>query len=191
MAGRLGLDRNRDYATTADGCRSEIRVSEPQRRIGVILALGIFICSAYLLATSSPWLLVESALLRGLPLGTLITWAGIVSLPMASFLGFHQFLNRETKPTRVCRSFMICLLLLSTVWGFVAYGLAGNWAFNFSNQTDSFRGGVVAGEIFWVYSKSIVAITVLASAVFLALTLFLKRREFKRKKKKFRFTRNL
>ena len=116
MSGRLGLDRKRDYAGTADGFRGDIRVSERQRIIGVILALGVFICSAYLLATSSPWLLVESARLPGLPLGTLIAWAGIVSLPMASFLGFRRFLNRETKPAWVYRSFTICLLLLSTAW---------------------------------------------------------------------------
>lgn len=70
---------------------------------------------------------------------------------------------------------MICLLMLCAAWGFVAYGLAGNWAFNFSTQTDSFQGSVVAGEIFWAYSKSIVAMTLLASAILFAFSLFLKR----------------
>lgn len=70
---------------------------------------------------------------------------------------------------------MIGLLLLCAAWGFVAYGLAGNWAFNFSNQSGSFRGSVAAGEIFWAYSKSIVGLAVLAPAVLMALALFSKR----------------
>ncbi|MEJ2257556.1 MAG: hypothetical protein P8X98_11230 [Woeseiaceae bacterium] len=166
------MDRKRDYAETADDFWSDTLVSELQRRLAVILALGVFVCSAYLLATASAWLLVEPLRLSGLPLGTLIAWIGIVSLPMASFLGFHRFLNRETRPARISRSLMICLLLLGAAWGFVAYGLAGNWAFNFSNQTDSFRGSAAAGEIFWAYSKSIVSVTLLVSAVLFALTLF-------------------
>jgi len=129
----------------------------------------------YLLATASPWLLFESARLPGLPLGTLIAWAGIVSLPIASFLGFHRFLNRATRPARVSRSLIIFFLLLCASWGFVAYGLAGNWAFNFSNLTGSFRGSVAAGQIFWAYSKSIFAITLLASAALFALSLFTER----------------
>lgn len=151
-------------------------MSEPQRRILVILALMVFVGSAYLLATASPWLLIEPTRLSGLPLGTLVAWAGIVSLPVASFLGFHRLLNRDSRPAKIFRSLMICLLLLCATWGFVAYGLAGNWSFNFSNQTDSFQGSVAAGEIFWAYSKSIVAMTLLASAALFALSLILKPR---------------
>jgi hypothetical protein len=171
---RLGIDRKRDYAEIADHFWSDIRVSEPQRRLAVILALAVFVCCVYLLATASPWLLVESARVPGLPLGTLIAWAGLVSLPIASFLGFHRFLNREARPARISRSLMIFLLLLCAAWGFVAYGLAGNWALNFSNRTDSFQGSVAAGEIFWAYSKSIVAMTLLASATLFVLSLVLK-----------------
>ncbi|MGD8347544.1 MAG: hypothetical protein PVI83_09880 [Lysobacterales bacterium] len=150
-------------------------MSKLQRRFAVILTLGVFGCSVYLLATASPWLLAESARWPGFPLGTLIAWAGIVSLPMASFLGFHRFLNRETRLSRISRSLMTILLFLCAAWGFVAYGLAANWAFNFSNTTNSFRGNVAAGEIFWAYSQSIVALTLLASAVLFAFTFFIQR----------------
>ena len=127
--------------------------------------------SVYLLATASPWLLAESARLPGLPFGTLVTWMGIVSLPIASFSGFRELLSRDTRVARVFRSLMICLLLLCAGWGFVSFGLAGNWAFNFSNGADSFQGSVLAGEIFWAYTVSIVAMTLLASAVMFALTM--------------------
>ena len=67
---------------------------------------------------------------------------------------------------------MIGMLLLCAAWGFVSYGLAGNWAFNFSNRAGSFQGSVLAGEVFWAYTISIVAMTLLASAALIALTLF-------------------
>ena len=174
MDGRLWSRRIRHYPRTAGDFRSAIRVSELKRRIAVISALGVFACSAYLLATASPWLLVEPVRSWGLPLGTLVAWAGIVSLPLASFLGFHRLLNRKTRPARVARASMIGLLLLCAAWGFVAYGLAGNWAFNFSNQSGSFRGSVAAGEIFWAYSKSIVGLAVLAPAALFLLAVLLK-----------------
>lgn len=146
-------------------------MKESRRTLVVILALAIFFSSVYLLATASPWLLAESARLPGLPFGTLVTWMGIVSLPIASFLGFREFLNRDTRVARVFRSLMICMHLLCAGWGFVSFGLAGNWAFNFSNTADSFQGSVLAGQIFWAYTLSIVATTLLASAVLFALRL--------------------
>jgi hypothetical protein len=59
MLGRLGIDRKRLFIETADDFWRDIRVSELQRRLALILALGVFVCSAYILATASPWLLVE------------------------------------------------------------------------------------------------------------------------------------
>jgi hypothetical protein len=148
-----------------------------QKRSLMILALGIFVCSAYLLATASPLLLVESARFPGLPMGSLITWAGIASLPIALFLGFDQVLRQRSRLARVFRSVMTGLLLLSAGWGFVSYGLAGNWAFNFSNQTDSFQGSEAAGKFFWAYSISIVTMTLLVSAVLCAFVLFSNRKD--------------
>jgi len=59
---------------------------------------------------------------------------------------------------------MFCLLLLSAAWGFVSYGLAGNWAFNFSNQSGSFRGSVAAGGVFRAYTVAVVAASLVVSA---------------------------
>lgn len=149
-----------------------------QRKTVVILALVVFVFSAYLLAMSSPWLLIQPVGLPGMPLGTLITWAGIVSLPVASLLGFHKFLSREIRPARVSRLMLIGLLLSCTAWGLVGYGLAGNWAFNFSNQTDSFQGSGTASKIFWAYSISLIVTSLLASVVFFVFTLFFRHRDW-------------
>ena len=130
----------------------------------VMLALGFLACSAWLLATGSPWLLVEMTLAPGLPLGTLVAWAGIISLPVASFLGFQGYLGRESRLSRGSRYSLLCLLLLSVAWGLVSYGLAGNWAFNFSHQSGSFRGSVAAGGVFRVYTVTVVAANLFVSA---------------------------
>jgi hypothetical protein len=150
-------------------------MSALQRKSLLLVALAIFACSAYLLTTASPLLLVEPARFPGLPLGTLITWAGILSLPCASYLAFHRFLGRKTRLARVSKALMRGLLLLGAGWGFLSYGLAGNWRFNFSGQADSFRGGVAAGEIFWAYTISIVVITLLMSVAISVFSLFLNR----------------
>ena len=172
MPGRLGLVRNSDYAATLDGFLSDFRMKEPRRRFLAILALAVVVFTVYLLATASPWLSAETVGFSGLPLGTLVTWAGIVSLPVATFFGFDEFLGRETRVARTLRALMICMLLLCAGWGIVSYALAGNWAFNFSNRAGSFQGSVLAGEVFWAYTISIVAMTLLASAALIALTRF-------------------
>jgi hypothetical protein len=138
-------------------------MSERQKIFVIILALGVFICSAWLLATASPLLLIELAPAPGLPLGTLVAWAGIVSLPVASFLGFQRYLDRDSRLSRASRYSMLCLLLLAAAWGFVSYGLAGNWAFNFSNQSGSFRGSVAAGGVFRAYTVAVVAASLFVS----------------------------
>jgi hypothetical protein len=53
MLGRLGIDRKRDFTETADDFWSDIRVSERQARLAVILVLGVFVCSAFLLSTAA------------------------------------------------------------------------------------------------------------------------------------------
>jgi hypothetical protein len=141
------------------------------------LALGIFLGCANLLASGSPLLLVELPGVRGVPWGTLIAWMSIFSLPLAAFLGFHRVLNRGTLVARISRWLITFLVLLGASWGLVAYGLAGNWAFDFSNQAASFRGSVLAGEVFWAYSRSLVAVSILAAAFLLLLSLYLKFRD--------------
>ena len=139
-------------------------MNELRRKSLVFLALGVFACSAWLLATGSPWSLIEVTLAPGLPLGTLVAWAGIVALPVASLLGFHRYLDRESRLSRASRFSVLCLLVLSAAWGLVSYGLAGNWAFNFSNQSVSFRGSVAAGGAFRVYTVAVFATNVIVSA---------------------------
>ena len=145
-------------------------MSRTARRAGVAVALLIFITSVYLLVTSSPLLVLMAVEPIGLPMGNLTTWAGIVALPVASCVGFSAYLSGNTTGGRVSGIIMRTLLVLAAAWGFVSFGLAGNWMFNFSASSDSFRGSALAGEIFWIYTISIVAITLLWSMVLLVVS---------------------
>lgn len=150
-------------------------MSKLKRKSLALVAFAVFVGSAFLLITSSPWLVIDLFGLPWLPLGTLIVWAGFVALPAAATLAFSDFLVRKSWRARIARYAMTVVLLLSGTWGLVGYALAGNWNFNFSNRAESFQGSVRAAEIFWDYSISIFSISVVASTALLALALSSKR----------------
>ena len=145
-------------------------MSRSARRAAVVTALGVFAASVYLLVTASPVLVRMAIEPIGLPLGNLTTWAGIVALPTASWLAFSKYLAGHATANRFCRAVMLMLLVLAAAWGLVSFGLAGNWAFNFSASSESFRGSGLAGEIFRIYTVSIIAITLLWSLLLLVLS---------------------
>ena len=135
----------------------------------MIVALGVFVTSCYLLLTGSPLLLATAIERIGLPLGNVIVWAGMVSLPVATYLGFRSCLERETPLRRALRFVARALLVLGAAWGFVSYGLAGNWAYNFSVRAGGFQGSETAALIFWGYSFAVVALTLLLAIALLVL----------------------
>lgn len=144
-------------------------MNAPTRRAAVIAALGVFVASGYLLLTGSPLLLVTAIEAIGLPLGNVIAWTGMASLPLATYLGFHSCLDRDTSRHRALRIVARVLVALGAAWGFVSYGLAANWAYNFSVRAGGFRGGETAAMIFWGYSFAVVALTLLLAIVLFVL----------------------
>ena len=141
------------------------------RVLGALLALGVFATSAYLLLTASPLLAREAIAVIGLPLGNLVVWAGIFALPLACYLGFYGFLFQETRTSRLFRYGVKALLALSAAWGVVCFGLAGNWAYNFDGGSGGFQGSVDAAMAFWVYSVSIVGLSLLVAGLLLVFSI--------------------
>lgn len=90
-----------------------------------------------------------------MPAGTLIAWVGLVTLPAAALLARLQCLGR------VGNRAMQVVLILAGAWGFVCYGLADNWSFNFGSAADGFRGSEAAGRLFWWYSLTVWALPLL------------------------------
>lgn len=125
-------------------------------------ALVIAIIVLVLLLTGSSLLTVALDKKNTIPLGTFITWAGMISLPLTVYwgvynlrkpsLGFHKFLSAVLK----------VVIALGILWLPISYLLAGNMSFTFT-ESISFQGGQLAMKLFWIlsYGISIGAISIL------------------------------
>ena len=91
-----------------------------------------------------------------LPAGTLIAWAGLIALPAAIYLFTPQSDRQSSRLNRLAINLLRSDLLLAGSWGLVAYGLSGSWAFTFSGNAPSFRGGDAASVAFWGYTVLVV-----------------------------------
>jgi len=142
------------------------------------LSLSVLVACAYLLVTGSPWLerrVIESS---DFPFGTLISWAGLIALTSTIYLGSAKHLNGGVRLGRFCKFLLIADLVLAGSWGFVAYGLAGNWTFTFSDQVTSLRGSYRAYSVFWAYSAAIVLLALLSMTLLLVSKAFAARGGF-------------
>ncbi len=118
------------------------------RRIGFIISLLVFFGSIYLLVTASPVLLYPLSEALGLPMGTLTTWLGFLSLPAMAYFAFPNLLKMGTPLQKGLRAAWIIGLLLAVCWPFLSYLLAANWSFNFVGPQEAFRGSDRAGVYF-------------------------------------------
>ena len=122
----------------------------------LLFSLLVLICSAYLLITGSP-LLVKPLLHQPIvPMGTLITWMGIIALPYCILYGISNLRQPTNRISKRYRTVLNVLIMLAISWGLVSYFLADNWSFTFKQQSD-FRGSTRASPYFWHYTKIVVA----------------------------------
>ena len=124
-------------------------------KAAAILLFAAWGFSQYLLISGSPILIEPVLATPGVPAGTLIAWSGLVALPAALLLTRPGWLGRVGMQT------MQVALVLAGAWGFVCYGLADNWSFNFGSAADGFRGSEAAGRLFWWYSLTVWALPLL------------------------------
>ena len=122
--------------------------------------------SQYLLISASPILIRPALVFLDMPAGTLIAWTGLVALPAAVLLARLQWLGR------IGIRALLFALILAGAWGFVCYGLADNWSFNFGAAADGFRGSEAAGRLFWWYSLTAWALPLLIVSGAAAYRLF-------------------
>lgn len=138
--------------------------------------LIIFIIVAILLITGS--FVLTEPLYNGstIPMGTPLTWIGIMSLPLAIYFGIERFRNPTDIYTLLSRTLKFSLTL-AVLWVPICYLLAGNLSFSFSEKS-GFRGGQTAMKLFWGYSYGVVILPLLLLIIHLVLTLV---RRIKRK----------
>ncbi|MCB9264854.1 MAG: hypothetical protein H6558_07515 [Lewinellaceae bacterium] len=90
-----------------------------------------------LILTASPLLVRPIVPGANFPLGNLIIWIGLISLPLAIYTGIEKLYRPKTRIQKGFRTIILIILLLNAAWGFVGYYLSGNWAFNFTNDPQS------------------------------------------------------
>lgn len=117
-------------------------------RIGLLVSLVVFCSATYLLVTGSHLLNYLLSASLGLPLGTLITWLGLLSLPGMLYFAFPSLRTPKGRTQQFLRSAWRISLLLALAWPFISFYLASNWSFSFRLQ-DSFRGSDRASYYFW------------------------------------------
>ena len=141
-------------------------------RIWFFASVVVALSTMFLLITGSP--LLTLALDRGnsIPLGTFITWAGMISLPLSIYWGAGELRNPTGALNRALSIFLRIVLVLAILWVPISYLLAGNLSFSFS-ETVSFQGGQTAMKWFWRLSYGIgVGSLLILVAYWVSLLLF-------------------
>lgn len=113
-----------------------------------ILLLAAWVACVFLLVSGSP-ILVRSLIGHSFPVGNLITWIGLVVLPLA-FLTAIPGLRKPASPSDIFfRRFLLLILTAAGLWGIFAFLLSGNWSYTFGTGTEGFTGSAEAARIFW------------------------------------------
>ena len=89
-----------------------------------------------------------------IPLGTLITWTGMISLPLTIYWGISELRKPRSKLNQILSIFLKIILILGILWVPISYLLAGNLSFSFSEK-ETFQGGQDAMRWFWRLSYGI------------------------------------
>jgi len=119
------------------------------RKILLFVCLGLIAFILFLLLSGSPVLTAAIDPAGKLPAGTLITWLGFILLPLSIYIGIFNGPAAQDPLLNIFRMGLLVAFVLSLLWGFAAYGLAGNWSYSFSSGAEQFVGSVRAGEFFW------------------------------------------
>jgi hypothetical protein len=114
-----------------------------KRKILLVLSLLVFLTALVLLVTGSPILTRAMSEKHGIPWGTLITWLGMIALPVSIFLGTKPLRSPETKRYKLLSVILKASIFLAFLWVPVSYILAGNLSFSFSEKV-TFQGGQLA-----------------------------------------------
>lgn len=125
-----------------------------KRKIGFYSFLILTFCVIILLATSSSVLTIDLDNSNSIPMGTFITWVGMISLPLSIFFGIGKLRKPTGKFNRILAMLLKFILVLAILWVPISYLLAGNISFNFSEK-ETFQGGQVAMKWFWGLSFGI------------------------------------
>ena len=125
-----------------------------KRKIRFYITLGLTLLTIALLTTGSPLLELSLDSEDSIPLGNLITWIGMISLPLTVYWSIKELRKPTTKLSKTLAWFLKTIILFGILWVPISYLLAGNLSFSFSEK-ETFQGGQTAMLWFWRLSYGI------------------------------------
>ena len=128
-----------------------------------------------LLATGSSLLTMALDCDELIPIGTLITWTGMISLPLTIYWGIKELRKPTRKLNRILSGFLKIIITLGILWAPISYLLAGNLSFSFSEK-ETFQGGQAAMQWFWRLSYGIGIGAILILIIYWISLLFKKKK---------------
>ena len=135
------------------------------RRLLIVLSLTVFTVALILLLSGSKWLLISLSDTSNIPLGTFITWMGLISLPAIIFLGISRLYYPKNAVDKLFKKLIILTLIIAVLWVPVSYLLAGNISFTFGEKV-SFQGGQTAMKWFWIFTYTIPGLSLFVFLLF-------------------------
>jgi heme/copper-type cytochrome/quinol oxidase subunit 4 len=146
-----------------------------RRKIYFYSALILTISIIVLLVTGSTLLTMALYNDKSIPLGTFITWTGMISLPLTIYWGLKELRKPSNKLNRILSGFIKTIIIFGILWVPISYLLAGNFSFTFSEK-ETFQGGQAAMRWFWRLSYGIGIGALLTLIVFWISLLFKKKK---------------
>lgn len=131
----------------------------------IYISLIILISCLFLILRGSPILNIPLIKEGTFPIGTLISWIGLISFNIAIYLIFNVIHKSNRSIDMIFRFAFRSIIILASLWGFIGFLLANNWAFTFENHVE-FRGGIGASQYFWIYTASLVLFPVLLILIY-------------------------
>ena len=119
-----------------------------KQKIRFYFSLTAVLITIFLLVTGSPILSKPLYNSSTIPFGTIITWVGIIALPLSIYWGNNNFRNPNTTFNKYLGNFLKVIILLTFLWVPISFLLAGNLSFSFTEK-ETFQGGQLAMKWFW------------------------------------------
>ena len=144
-----------------------------KRKIYFYSALILTLSVVILLVTGSSLLTIALNSDETIPFGTLITWTGMISLPLTIYWGTKELRKPSSKLNRFLSGFLKIVIALGILWVPISFLLAGNLSFSFSEK-ETFQGGQDAMRWFWRLSYGIGIGPILTITTYWISLLFIK-----------------
>ncbi|NBD95830.1 MAG: hypothetical protein GVY11_05060 [Gammaproteobacteria bacterium] len=135
------------------------------RSLVTVVSAAVVLVSSFLLFTGSDLLGLPVMGIDTFPAGTLIAWAGLVSLPLAIYSAPGALHPPARTLDRLMAALMKTLIVLAVAWLPLSYALSGNLAFTFESDI-GFQGSPSALFLFFYVTMSLVMAPILVMLLY-------------------------